>query len=151
MRIREATRHDVRSVTALETDLFGREAWSSVAVKEELLGRRRIALVADADDGSLIGYIVAAQSGDLADVHRIAVAEDHQRQGVGRSLLTALCRRCRKAGAARLLLEVSETNEAARALYEAEGWRQLDRRPRYFRDGTDAIVLCLTLDKRDTA
>jgi ribosomal protein S18 acetylase RimI-like enzyme len=44
-----------------------------------------------------------------------------------------------------MLLEVSALNDGALAFYAAEGWAQLDRRPGYYRDGSDARVLTLGL------
>ena len=45
----------------------------------------------------------------------------------------------------RVLLEVREDNEAALGFYAARGFVELDRRPRYYRDGATAIVLSLPL------
>jgi ribosomal-protein-alanine N-acetyltransferase len=44
-------------------------------------------------------------------------------------------------GATAMFLEVSERNEAARALYAAAGFVPAGRRRRYYADGTDALVL----------
>jgi ribosomal-protein-alanine N-acetyltransferase len=44
-----------------------------------------------------------------------------------------------------MLLEVSAANQAALALYEAAGFEEIDRRRRYYRDGTDAVVMRLRL------
>jgi ribosomal-protein-alanine N-acetyltransferase len=40
-----------------------------------------------------------------------------------------------------MLLEVSEHNEAALAFYRQRGFVEIDRRPRYYRDGAAAIVM----------
>ena len=40
-------------------------------------------------------------------------------------------------------------NEGALAFYAAQGFVELDRRPRYYRDGADAIVLELPLTGPD--
>jgi ribosomal protein S18 acetylase RimI-like enzyme len=44
-----------------------------------------------------------------------------------------------------MLLEVSSENSAALAFYERSGFTEIDRRPRYYRDGSDAIVMELAL------
>jgi ribosomal-protein-alanine N-acetyltransferase len=49
------------------------------------------------------------------------------------------------AGAARMLLEVAEDNAAARALYAAAGFAPAGRRPRYYPDGRDALLLAAIL------
>ena len=38
-------------------------------------------------------------------------------------------------------LEVSEKNTAALALYEKSGFREIARRRKYYKDGSDAVVM----------
>jgi ribosomal-protein-alanine N-acetyltransferase len=65
--------------------------------------------------------------------------------GIGRALLAGLEDAVRGRGATRIVLEVAETNAAARALYDSAGYRQVARRPQYYElpDGgrTDALML----------
>jgi ribosomal-protein-alanine N-acetyltransferase len=144
VRIRPAQPDDATVVAALEQELFGLDAWTAAAVVDELDPARRRALVAERD-GEVVGYAVASVAGDVADLHRVAVAVRVRRHGLGTALLAHLREACRAAGATRMLLEVSASNDAALAFYAAEGWVDLDRRPRYYRDGSDALVLSLDL------
>jgi ribosomal-protein-alanine N-acetyltransferase len=132
--LRPATVDDVAAVAALEARLFGADAWSLDSVREELTGPRRAALVAAQDD-EVVGYVVTARSGDVVDLMRIAVHPDHRRRGLARDLLAVGC------SDDRMLLEVSAANEAALALYMAAGFVEIDRRRRYYRDGSDAVVM----------
>lgn len=141
MNIRPATADDVDAVTSLEQELFGADAWSRSSVVEELTGPRRHAVVAGAGDGSVLGYAVTLRSDDVLDLQRIAVAPAHRRAGVAHELLRDVRRAGLAQGAQRILLEVRSANEAALAFYAAEGFEQIDRRPRYYRDGADALVL----------
>lgn len=136
MRLRPATSADVDAVSALEVLLFGVDAWSPTAVREELTGPRRFAVVACAPD--VVGYAVTMTAGDVVDLQRIAVHPDHRRNGVARVLLARVVE---EADVDRMLLEVSAANDAALAFYAAEGFTAIDRRRRYYRDGTDALVL----------
>jgi ribosomal-protein-alanine N-acetyltransferase len=52
----------------------------------------------------------------------------------------------RAAGAAAMFLEVAESNAAARALYGGLGFAPVGRRPRYYENGEDALVLRRALD-----
>lgn len=52
------------------------------------------------------------------------VAEAARRGGIGRSLLQAAADFARRDGAARMVLETSQDNDAARALYRAAGWHE---------------------------
>lgn len=138
--IRAAGPGDVAAVAALETTLFGAEAWSVAQVRDELAGQTRQALV-DERDGELVGYAVVMVLGDIADLQRIGVRPDLQRGGVAAGLLAAGLQAARERGADRMLLEVSEANAGARAFYAESGFVELDRRRRYYRDGSDALVL----------
>ncbi len=146
MRIRGATVDDVVAVTLLEEELFPGDAWSLESVTEEVTGPNRHALVACTDDGDVVGYVVAMQVDEVLDLHRIAVVPLERRTGVARQLLTAVQEAGREGGARRMLLEVSDGNEAALRFYAGAGFVEIDRRPGYYRDGTDALVLQLGLD-----
>ena len=133
MRLRAATADDVEGVLVLEESIFGPEAWSRASVLEELAGPRRTAVVACAPD--VVGYAVTAAVGDVVDLHRIAVHPSWRRNGVAHDLLAAV----RAPG--RMLLEVSADNAAGMAFYAAEGFVEIARRGRYYRDGSDAVVM----------
>ena len=59
----------------------------------------------------------------------------------GRQLLEAVVATARAGGADRMLLEVREDNAGAIAFYAARGFIEIDRRARYYRDGTTAVVM----------
>ncbi|WP_148571418.1 ribosomal protein S18-alanine N-acetyltransferase [Nocardioides caldifontis] len=144
MRLRPATASDVPAVTALEQELFGVDAWTWSSVAEELTGPRRTALVAAQGD-DVLGYAVTLLAGDVVDLQRIGVVPAVRRTGVASRLLTELMEHGRRDGADRMLLEVSAGNAGALAFYVAAGFVEIDRRPRYYRDGTDAVVLRASL------
>lgn len=91
------------------------------------------------------GYVLMRTVGDVSDLQRIGVAPALQRAGLAARLLAAACAGVREEGAERILLEVAEDNEAARAFYAREGFVEIDRRPRYYRTGAAALVLALHL------
>jgi ribosomal-protein-alanine acetyltransferase len=138
--VRRASASDATSVAVLEREVFGVDAWSPGSVLEELTGARRRAMVAE-QDGRLVGYAVTSSTGDVVDLQRIVVAAEQRRTGVARSLLETLRTTARAEGAERMLLEVSAANSGALAFYVREGFGEIDRRPRYYRDGSDALVL----------
>lgn len=145
MRIRPAVAEDIDAVVALERELFGADAWSAPSVVEELTGPRRRALVA-VDAEVVVGYAVTLLAGDVVDLQRVAVAPPHRRTGAACRLLEELAGAALADGAERMLLEVSAANEGALAFYAARGFGEIDRRPRYYRDGSDALVLAVALD-----
>jgi RimJ/RimL family protein N-acetyltransferase len=58
------------------------------------------------------------------------VRQEHRREGVATALTFAAERAARDRGFERLRLEVSETNEAARALYQSCGYMDIGAPPR---------------------
>ena len=142
--IRRAAATDVPSLLALENELFGPDAWSEASLRDELdgPGRRAVVLVSGAE---VLGYAVTMRAGDVVDLQRIAVRPDRQRQGLAALLLADVLAAARSSGAERMLLEVSAANAAAVAFYDAQGFTRIDVRRRYYRDGSDALVLARPL------
>lgn len=139
MTLRLATPDDVAAVTDLEREVFGGDAWDARAVLAELEGPGRRFVVSDVPSGELAGYAVSMTLGDIVDLHRIAVRPGRRRTGLATALLEDLL--AHPGAADRMLLEVSERNEAAVGFYAAHGFSRIDVRPRYYRDGSDALVL----------
>jgi ribosomal-protein-alanine N-acetyltransferase len=140
--IRPAGPDDVDAVARLEDECLGADAWSEGLVREGVLGRLPTVtyLVAEAD-GEVVGHAVTSSAGDIAELQRIAVAPPHRRRGIAGSLLDAAVDAARRTPADRLLLEVREDNRGALSFYAGQGFVEIDRRPRYYADGTTAVVL----------
>jgi len=96
-------------------------------------------------DGTLVGFASGRLMGDEAHVIRLAVDGARRRQGIGRALLAGLTSWAQQLGADALVLEVRESNAAALALYAEAGLTPEGRRPRYYPDGEDAVLLRRTL------
>ena len=140
--VRPADAGDVDAIAALEEAAFPRDPWSTGLVEEGVLGRVPTTsyLVAERDR-SFVGYAAVSVVQDVAELQRIAAVAGARRTGVATALLAAVDARAAAGGAERLLLEVREDNVAAIAFYARAGFAEIARRPRYYRDGTDAVVL----------
>ncbi len=96
-------------------------------------------------DDRLLGYYVAMPGVDEMHLLNLTVAPDHQRRGHARTLLAHLAAAARAAGAALVWLEVRESNQRARALYERWGFEAVGRRKGYYPAGhgrrEDALVM----------
>lgn len=142
--VRPATEADLPALAGLEREAFGDDAWSRTVLRDGLgaVGRRTV-VVEGADGhgvlGYVLGYAASRVAGDVADLERIVVRRDHRRSGLAAALLADLLDHTGEAD--RMLLEVSSANTAALAFYARHGFSQIDRRPRYYRDGSDALVL----------
>jgi ribosomal-protein-alanine N-acetyltransferase len=91
------------------------------------------------------GMILARVAADEVEVLTLAVAPAARRQGLGTRLLDAAMTLATSRGARVAFLEVSIGNGAARTLYARAGFTPTGRRPHYYADGTDALVLRRTL------
>jgi ribosomal-protein-alanine N-acetyltransferase len=139
--IRVAEGDDAPAIAALERDALGSDAWSETLVTEGAAGRLPTTLYLVATSGiDLTGY-AAVSIVDVAELQRIAVAATHRRTGVATDLLARVEGEALARQVDRLLLEVREDNHGACSFYAARGFTELDRRPRYYADGTTAVVL----------
>ena len=140
--IRVATPADADGIAILEAECQGDDAWSAALVRDGVTGDLPTIqyLVAEAA-GTLQGYAVASYAGDIAELQRIGVAHDARRQGLATALLDEVVAHAPSTGADRMLLEVRADNSGALAFYADRGFVEIDRRPRYYRDGADAVVM----------
>ena len=105
----------------------------------------RISLVAE-DAGALRGFLIAHIIGDDCELENMVVAEASQRRGVASTLIQELVKTAGDRKAARIFLEVRESNAAARRLYEKCGFAIHGRRTSYYSDpAEDAVVYTLAL------
>ncbi len=95
------------------------------------------------------GMILVRVAADEAEILTVAVAPAARRNGIATALLSEATTVAASLGAAAIFLEVSVANIAAMQLYTGIGFRQVGRRPRYYSDRTDALVLRLDLNRRD--
>lgn len=140
--VRPAGPDDVEVVGRLEQECLGADAWSVALVRDGILGDLPTItyLVADLD-GEVVGHAVTSSAGDIAELQRIAVTASHRRRGIAAALLAGVVDAARRTPADRLLLEVREDNRTAIAFYAGQGFVEIDRRPRYYADGTTAVVM----------
>lgn len=126
---------------ALEQAAFGDRAWAPGSVGESLGAPGVEVWLAGVDAHDPSGFLVWRRAGDDAEILNFGVRPADRRQGVGRALLGAFVATGRAGGAADLVLEVDTGNRAAIALYTSAGFICAGRRPRYYRDGADALIM----------
>lgn len=124
----------------IEAGLFPDDAWSVEQFWQELAQPTRYYLVAR-DDGDVVGYAGSFVMPPDADVQTVAVRADRQGRGLAARLLEDLVAEARVSGATHMLLEVRADNVPALALYERFGFARISSRPRYYPDGTDAVIM----------
>jgi len=108
-------------------------------------GPKRLVLVIEEQNRAL-GFVVARPAAAIWEIENIAVTEQARRRGLGARLLGEFLEHARNHGAEAVFLEVRESNQPARALYEKWAFVESGRRTRYYRDPEeDAIVYRLSL------
>ena len=103
------------------------------------VGLQSIALVLEEQE--VEGFVVARGMGTEWELENIAVADSARRRGLGAHLLVELLEQARQAGARNMLLEVRESNRAARSLYEKWAFVESGRRKAYYRQPDEDAVL----------
>jgi ribosomal-protein-alanine N-acetyltransferase len=136
-----ATRADARLLATIHKAAFPMaEAWSGDVFSLQLALPNVIGLL-HAEDG----LVLARVAGGEAEILTLAVVPAARRHGVATGLLQAAIVRLVASGAAVAFLEVSVENTAALRLYLRQGFAQTGRRPAYYSDRSDALVLRMDL------
>ena len=132
---------DIDAVTAAELRCFS-VPWSRDSVAYALFAPGALSFVAVDEDRTLLGYCMGRCIFEDLEIMNIAVEAPFRRAGIGRTLLALLLEKAAAAGCERALLEVRESNAAARKLYESFGFVTLGRRKNYyFNPREDALVM----------
>ena len=151
--VRDSTAVDLPLLAGLHMACFkdglGGEVWSEAAIGRILalpgaFGLLAIAVphagaASPAPAGFLLGRAIVSD----VEVLSLGVPDFWRGQGVARALLSAAVHRARGLGAERILLEAAEDNAAACALYAAEGFAVIGRRPAYYRRPPGPAVTAL--------
>lgn len=123
--------------------------WSAEEIAKLLENPAVFAIVAR-EQNEPRGFAMAWAAAGDAELLTVAVVPDARRRGVGASLVTAASVAALVRGAASMHLEVSEENEAARALYRKLGYEEAGRRHAYYAGeggAVDAIVMRRSLPR----
>lgn len=144
--LRDMTDADVPAVEALERRLFPIDAWPLQMFFDELSQPETRRYVVAESAGEIIAYAGLMCIEPIADIQTIAVVPECEGKGIGSAILTELIDEARRRKAADVLLEVRADNPRAQQLYRRFGFEQIHIRPRYYRDGTDALIMRLPLN-----
>ena len=144
--VRPATLDDVDAVARLEAESFPGDEWTPDYLRVAIEGQMpTVRLLVVETGGTVVGHAIISIVYEIAELQRISVTGEHRRRGLATALLEATIDLAARADAERLLLEVRDNNVGALAFYRRAGFTEIDRRERYYRDGTTAIVLQMDL------
>lgn len=137
--VEPASAVDLDAIAAIEVHSFAQPRPRQTFARELELPQARLVVLRPAPGALVIGFanwwLVAD---DLAELHVIAVAPDHRRRGRAAGLLAHVLAAC---AGRRVQLEVRAGNQPALALYARAGFVVDGRRPRYYPDGEDAVLM----------
>jgi ribosomal-protein-alanine acetyltransferase len=144
--VRTATVQDVAGMLRLERQCTTTTHWSEQQYLDLLVVRAesptRLALVAHEEGSSaLAGFLVARHSPPEWELENIVVAPEVRRSGIGKKLMDTLLVQARQTNSDAVLLEVRESNTAARRFYEEFGFRKTGCRKAYYTNPSEDAVL----------
>ncbi|HUO58450.1 MAG TPA: ribosomal protein S18-alanine N-acetyltransferase [bacterium] len=115
--------------------------WSKELFEEEL--RREAAHYFVVEENERVaGYMGYWEAPEEAHIINLAIGPAFRRRGLGRKMVEACLSFATKRGARLATLEVRESNETARRLYEKCGFRFVAIRKKYYSDNQeDAVVM----------
>lgn len=135
------------AVAALEQICFPADPWSEALFREALENPSVAVLLAEGENGALLGYAVLSVILDEGNLDNIAAAPAYRRQGVADALLSTLIGFGREHLSC-LMLEVRASNAPAIALYEKHGFAAVGRRRNYYTaPKEDAVLMTLTFSR----
>ena len=139
------TAEHIPQIAALDKTCFS-HPWSEELLRQALWNEAAAIVVAEGEDGTVLGYAGVSTVLDEGYIDNVAVDPRFRRQGVADELLSALVRFGR-AKLAFLTLEVRASNAPAIALYAKHGFQEAGRRKHYYHDPReDAIIMTLEFD-----
>jgi len=149
MAIRRATLDDVAALVGIEDASFPGNRLDRRRFRY-LLASAHGALLVDADDNALRGYVLLLfrANSTIARLYSIATHPAHLGRGVGARLAEAAERQARAHGYTCLRLEIRADNAASLALFRGRGYREFGRHAGYYHDGMDALRLQQALAQR---
>jgi [ribosomal protein S18]-alanine N-acetyltransferase len=145
--VRIATSKDLPAILRLEKESALAAHWSVRGYQAifDCTSPERICLVGDVQ-GELGAFLVARFEPDICELENIVVATRDRGRGIASQLLEQLIAVARARQIKQLLLEVRESNVAARALYGKFGFQQNGCRENYYGNPTEnAILYALSL------
>lgn len=129
--VRRGGRNDLKAIEAIQGASPEAAQWNPTDYLEYDLW------MADRE-GEPAGFLVSRTpvAGEC-EILNLAVAPEHRRKGVARSLLRALCAGFRGT----LYLEVRASNEAAQHFYKSFGFDRVTIRPEYYREPLEPAIV----------
>lgn len=137
-RLRRMTLEDLDYILPREEVLFA-DPWSRRSYEFEVSRNKFSLPIILEQEESMIGYTVIWQLYGEFHIATFAILPEYQNQGWGSFFMDILLKEAKDCEIA--LLEVRKSNLAAISLYRKFGFRTVRVRPRYYKNGEDALLM----------
>jgi len=138
MNIRLATINDLNEIYYIEEKVFN-DYWSIDLIESELKDQEHSEVSVLEINNKIIGYIFQRKIFDDNHIINLAIDIPYQHKGYGRFLLMKILEKDKND--TNVFLEVKEANLPAIKLYIDLGFEEVDRKDRYYSDGSNAIFM----------
>lgn len=140
MNVRRALASDIPALAAIELEHPGFPAWGEKGLAAELSNRNSVTLVAE-EAGRPAAFVNFWIVRPQVQLNSVAVSRSALRRGLASRLLAKLEEYAKKNLCREIDLEVSERNSAAVAFYAARGFSVCGRRPKFYNNTDDALLM----------
>ena len=138
MNIRAAELEDINEIYNIEKKVFN-DYWSLDLIKSEIIEKKYSMVTVLELKKKIIGYIFQRKIYDENHIINLAIDIPYQHRGYGKFLLMKILEK--DDNDTNVFLEVKEANLPAVKLYIDLGFEEVDRKERYYSDGSNAIFM----------
>jgi ribosomal-protein-alanine N-acetyltransferase len=136
--IRHAVLDDITPIMAIEQEATSAAHWTREQY-ERRVTQGLILVVTEAE--RIVGFICARDAAGEWEIENVVVIERGRRRGLALNLVNEFLRHVRQHDVAVVRLEVRETNQAGRRLYEKAGFYESGRRRAYYSNPIEDALL----------
>ena len=145
IKITRMTDIDVDEIHKIESKVFS-DPWSKRAFLSDIRNDFSIPLVAYFEK-KVAGYACLYRTTDEIQIGNLAVSPDFHQRGIGTKIMEYIINLAAEQKVKTLVLEVRQSNEAARRLYLKFGFKVAGRRRYYYRKPSeDALIMIRGID-----
>ena len=139
--IRKASQDDLKQIYLIEKDVFINDHWTFEMVERELKNLSSQTTWIIEESSVILGYCMIRIFCNEANITNMAIKSSHQREGLGLFLLGHVLNQLPIKSS--VFLEVKEGNLSAINLYQRLGFKVINSRRNYYKDGRTALIMHL--------
>ena len=136
--IRKASLDDLNQIYLIEKDVFSNEHWTLKMVESELKNFLRTTTWIIEESTAILSYCMMRIFCNEANIINMAIKSSRQGEGLGSLLLGYVLNQLPINSS--VFLEVKEGNLSAINLYQRLGFKLINLRRNYYKDGSDALL-----------